>query len=104
MFIASWKPWVAEYGALYDNKDGDTKGSTTLSIAAIGMAVAYLLLLLAGATGALSVLVWLFGEMPDQDRRTGRQTYMGLRSTDCFGLGSAPSSQVEFERPENEAA
>ena len=75
-----------------------------MSIAALGMAVAYLLLIVAGATGALSVLVWLFRDTPDVDRRTGRETYRGLRNTDHYGSGSTPSAQSESEHPEDKAA
>jgi hypothetical protein len=74
------------------DKDRNMKGSVTLSIAALGMAVAYLLLVVAGATGALSVLVWLFRYTTDVERRIGRETFRGLRDTDHFGSGSTPSA------------
>ena len=80
------------------------KGSATLSIAVLGIAVAYLLLIIAGATGALSVLVWLFRDTPDVDRRTGRETFRSVRDTDHFGLGSIPRAQAESEHSEDRAA
>jgi hypothetical protein len=68
------------------------------------MAVAYLLLIVVGATGALSVLVWLFRDTPDVDSRTGRETYRSLRDTDHYRSGSTPSTQGESEHPEDKAA
>lgn len=105
LLITSWKLRVAKYGRLYDTvKIAILKGSATLSIAALGIAVAYLLLIIAGATGALSVLVWLFRDTPDVDRRTGRETFRGLRDTDHSGLGSIPWAQAESEHPEDRVA
>ena len=75
-----------------------------MSIAALGIAVAYLLLIVAGATGALSVLVWLFQDTPDVDRRTGCETFGGSRDTDRFGLGSIPWAQAESEHREDRPA
>src|SRR5919112_5159614 len=62
-------------------EDRVTKGSTTLQIAAWGLAVAYLLALVVGAVGALSVLIWLFREAPGAPRRrTGRGNFERTRS------------------------
>ncbi len=49
-----------------------------MSIAALGIAVAYLLILVAGAIGALFVMIWLFGETPDGTTSTGRETVKDL--------------------------
>jgi hypothetical protein len=76
-----------------------------LSIAALGIAVVYLLLLLAGATATLLVLVWLFGDAPDVDRRTGSGTFRDLRDVKQLKSGSTSSAQVEkSERPRDKAA
>ncbi len=69
------------------------------------MAVAYLLLVVAGTTGALSVLIWLFEEdVPDMDRRIERETLGSLRSADHFGLERISSAPAEPERWEDAAA
>jgi hypothetical protein len=67
-----------------------------LSIAALGIAVAYLLILLAGAIGALFILIWLFGETPG-----------GTTSTKCETVKDLPNAArhpVEPERSEDKAA
>ena len=75
-----------------------------MGIAGLGIAVVYLLVLLAVAVGALWVLVWLFGEAPDEGTRTRREAIGGSPSADRFGAGAAPSASVEPERSEDEAA
>lgn len=71
----------------------------------MGMALAYLLLVVAGAAGALSALVWLFQEdVPDANGRTERETYGGLQSADRSGSGRTASASVGSERWEDEAA
>lgn len=76
-----------------------------MSITALGMAVAYLLLVVAGATGALSVLIWLFQEdAPDANRRTGRETFRDLQSADHFGSGGTSSASAEPEHAKDKAA
>jgi hypothetical protein len=76
-----------------------------LDITAVGVAVAYLLFVLAGATGALSVVVWLFQEdMPDTSRRTERETSGGLQSADHFGSRRTFSASAQSERLKEEAA
>jgi hypothetical protein len=67
-----------------------------LSIAALGIAVAYLLIIVGGALGALFVMIWLFGETPVGTTRTRRETVKDLRDADCF--------PVEPERSEDKAA
>jgi hypothetical protein len=67
-----------------------------LSIAALGIAVTYLLILAAGAIGALFVIIWLFGETPG-----------GTTSTKCETVHHLPNAArrpVEPERSENKAA
>ena len=75
-----------------------------MGIAGLGIAVVYLLVLLAVAVGALWVLVWLFGEAPGEGTRTGRETIGGSPSADRFGARGAPSASVGPERSEDEAA
>lgn len=75
-----------------------------MDLTALGMAVAYLLILLAGAVGALSVLVWLFQDTPQAGRKTSRETFRGLRSADSFGSKSTSLARAEHERSEDKAA
>ena len=84
-------------------KIGHERGKT-LSIAALGMAIAYLLIVVTGAIGALSVMIWLFGDTPSVDRRTVRGTFGSLRDADSFGSGSTSSSRVEPGHLEDKAA
>ena len=67
-----------------------------MSIAALGIAVAYLLILVAGAIGALLTMIWLFGETPD-----------GTTSAKCETVKDLPNAArrpAEPERSENKAA
>ncbi len=73
-------------------------------MAALGMAVAYLLILLAGAIGALSVLVWLFQDTPQVGRKTSRETFRDLRSAENFGSEGTSLARAEHERSEDKAA
>ncbi len=75
-----------------------------MGIAGLGIAVVYLLVLLAGGVGALWVLVWLFGEAPGEGARTGHETAGSLRSADRFGAGSTPSASVGPDRSKDRAA
>jgi len=75
-----------------------------LSIAALGIAVTYLLIIVVGAIGALLVMVWLFEDTLDATTRTGRETVKDLRNPDGVGRESTPSSLVEPERSEDKAA
>jgi hypothetical protein len=45
-----------------------------MGIATLGIAIVYLLVLVAVAVGALWVLVWHFAEAPGEGARTGRET------------------------------
>jgi hypothetical protein len=75
-----------------------------MGIAGLGIAIVYLLILVAVAVGALLVVVWLFGEAPGEGTRTGRETMGGSPSTDRVGAGEAPSASVGPDRSEDEAA
>ena len=75
-----------------------------MEIAALGIAMVYLLVLAGGAIVALLVLVWIFGEAPSEGTTTGGETVEGLPSTDRFEPTSTPPGLVGPERPENEAA
>ena len=81
----------------------ETKGEAILSIAALGIAVTYLLIIVAGAIGALLVMIWLFEDTLDATR-TGRETVKDLRYPDGVGMESTPSALVEPERSEDKAA
>ena len=82
----------------------ETKGDATLSIAALGIAVTYLLIIVAGAIGALLVMIWLFEDTLDATTRTGRETVKDLRYPDGVGMEGTPSALVEHERSEDKAA
>ena len=75
-----------------------------MGIAGLGIAVVYLLVLLAGGVGALWVLVWLFGEAPGEGARSGREAVGGSRRAERDGAGGAPSASVGLERSEEDAA
>ena len=81
----------------------ETKEDAILSIAALGIAVTYLLIIVAGAIGALLVMLWLFEDTLDATR-TGRETVKDLRNPDGVGMESTPSALVEPERSEDKAA
>ena len=69
------------------------------------MATAYLLLVAAGAIGALLVLLWLFGEdMPGTTEDIERHKFEGSRSAGRLGFKGIHSAPVEPERWEDEAA
>jgi hypothetical protein len=76
-----------------------------MGIAGLGIAIVYLLILVAGAVGALWVLVWLFGEAPEEGTRAGHHEAVGgMRSADRFGAGGSPPASARPERSEDEAA
>ncbi len=68
------------------------------------MAVAYLLLVAAGATGALLVLLWLFRDTPGTTEKIGREKIEGSRDAECLESRGARSVSVDPERWEDEAA
>jgi hypothetical protein len=75
-----------------------------LSIAALGIALAYLFLVAAGAIGALLVLLWLFQDTPGTIEEVGREKIEGSRSVEPLGPVGVSSVSVEPERWEGEAA
>ena len=75
-----------------------------MSIAALGIAVTYLLIIIAGAIGALLGVIWLFEDTLGATTRTGRETVKDLRYPDGVGMESTPSALVEPERSEDKAA
>jgi hypothetical protein len=75
-----------------------------LSIAALGMAVGYLLIIVAGGIVALVVTIWLFGETPGATTSTGGETVKDLRYASRPRVESKSSAPVTPERPEDKAA
>ena len=74
-----------------------------MSIAALGIAVTYLLIIVAGAIGALLVMIWLFEDTLDATR-TGRETVKDLRHGSRPRVESKSSAPVTSERSEDKAA
>ena len=74
-----------------------------MSIASLGIAIAYLLLIIASAVGALLLLVWLFGEGPGVTE-TGRGTTKGTSQSANFGGQSTPSAWARTETSKDRAA
>ena len=69
------------------------EGSAELGIVALGIAIVYLLAVAAGFTGALLVLVWLFGEAPGAGAGTGREEAVGgSRGAARLGVGGTTAS------------
>lgn len=67
--------------------------------------MAYLILVFAGAIGALLILLWLFRDTPGtNEKKTGRGTIEGSRSAERLGLAGASSASVEPKHWEGEAA
>ena len=75
-----------------------------MSIAALGMAVAYLLIIVAGGIGALMVTIWLFGETPGATTSTRRETVKDLQNGSSSRLESTSSALVMSGRSEDKAA
>jgi hypothetical protein len=94
--------WV--WSDVRHGKYRDTKGSVTLGIAALGMALAYLLLVAAGTIGMLLVLLWLFQDTPGMTEKIGREKIEGSRSAERLGSEDKSSASVEPQRWEDEAA
>ncbi len=67
-----------------------------MNITALGIAVAYLLILVAGAIGALFIMIWLFGETQGGTTSTKYETVKALPK--------AARRPVEPERSEDKAA
>lgn len=75
-----------------------------MGIAALGMALAYLLLVAAGAIGALLILLWLFQDAPGRIEKVEREKVAGSRGAEHLVLGGTSSIVVKSERWESEAA
>ena len=75
-----------------------------MGIAALGIAVAYLLVVLGGAIGALLILLWLFDDAPGAIEEIGGETIECSRSAGRLGPGGTPAVSVEPERWKGEAA
>ena len=75
-----------------------------MGIAALGIALAYLLLVAAGAIGALLILLWLFQDVPGRIEKIERDKIAGSRSAERLVPGGTCSIAVEPERWESEAA
>jgi hypothetical protein len=71
-----------------------------LSIISLALAMAYLLLVLVGAVGALSLLVWLFGVRP-----SGAETQdENVRNVRNAKLTEGDTASTEIVIPEDKAA
>jgi hypothetical protein len=68
------------------------------------MALAYLILVFAGAIGALLILLWLFRDTPGTIEKIGHGKVKGSRSAERMGPEGASSASVEPEHWEDEAA
>lgn len=75
-----------------------------MGITALGMALAYLLLVAAGTIGMLLVLLWLFQDTPGMTEKIGREKIEGSRSAERLGSEDKSSASIEPERWEDEAA
>ena len=75
-----------------------------MGVAALGMAVAYLLLVATGAVGALLVLLWLFQDVPGTVEQIECEKIEGSRSAERLEPGGVSSVSIEPERWEGEAA
>ena len=71
-----------------------------MSIISLAIAMAYLLLVLVGAVGALSLLVWLF-----EDRPSGAETQgVNVRDVRNAKLAEEDTASTEIVLPEDRAA
>lgn len=102
---APWERWNAGYCRVGRPVRGrDAEGSTRLGIATVAIAIGYLLVFAAGFVGALSILVWGFGEPPSRGTEPESRDVEGLPSTDRSGAVSIPPAPIGPERSEDEAA
>ena len=74
-----------------------------MSIASLGIAIAYLLLIIASAVGALLLLVWLFGEGPGMTE-TRRGTTKGMPQSTNSRVQGTSSTWAETETSGDKAA
>jgi hypothetical protein len=75
-----------------------------LNIAAMGMMMAYLLLVVTGTIGVLLVLLWLFLDASGTTENIGREKFKGSRSVTRLGSEGKPWLPVESKCWEDEAA
>lgn len=75
-----------------------------MDIAALGMMMAYLLLVVTGTIGVLLVLLWLFQDTPGTTEKIGREKFEGSRSVTRLGSEGTPWLPVDPKRWEDEAA
>ncbi len=71
-----------------------------MSIISLAIAMAYLLLVLVGAVGALSLLVWLFGVRPSGAETQG----VNVRNVRNAKLTEGDTASTEIVLPEDRAA
>ena len=71
-----------------------------MSIISLAIAMAYLLLVLVGAVGALSLLVWLFGYRPSGAETQG----VNVRDVRNAKLAEEDAASTEIVLPEDRAA
>jgi hypothetical protein len=74
-----------------------------LSIISLAIAMAYLLLVLVGAVGVLSLLVWLFGERPSGAETQGVNV-RSVGNKQKVREGGTPSIEIELSHSEDRAA
>ena len=75
-----------------------------MGIAALGIALVYLIVIAAGAVLALLALVWLFGEAPGESVGTGHETVDGSSGREAIAAARTGASSVEPERAGGKAA
>ena len=71
-----------------------------MSIISLAIAMAYLLLVLVGAVGVLSLLVWLFGDRPGGVETQG----VNVRNVRNSKLAEEDTASTEIVLPEDRAA
>lgn len=75
-----------------------------MDIAAAGIAMLYLIFIVAGAALALAALIWLFGDAPDEGAGSGRQPVEDSPGTDRFAAPRKTAAPSGPERSEGKAA
>ena len=74
-----------------------------MSIVSLAIAMAYLLLVLVGAVGVLSLLVWLFEERPGGAETQGVNV-RSVGNKKKVSEGGTPSTEIELSHSEDRAA
>ena len=75
-----------------------------MDIAALGMMMAYLLLVVTCTIGVLLALLWLFQDTPGMTEKIGLEKFEGSRNVTRLGSEVTPWLPIEPERWEDEAA